>query len=118
MFKMGGAFSIRRHDRPAIRKNPDPIGSLVHHRLQGQNHAFLQSGSLMGGAKIWNLRVLMEIFSDPVPDEISHDRKSMGFHPSLNGVGNIEKSISDLGLFNADRQSFLRYFKESFGLRV
>ena len=94
------------------------MSPLIHHGLQSKDHAFPESRSLVGCAEIWNLRFLMEIPSNPVSYEISDDRESMGFYPSLNGVGNIEKSIPNLSLFNADVQSLLRNFKESSGLRI
>src|SRR5579864_3800747 len=66
----------------------------IHHRLDGEHHAFLQPRILVLPIHvIGHLRLLVQLCADPVPHVLPHDAESVRSHVLLHGAANIEKPV-------------------------
>jgi len=72
----------------------------------------------MGGPKIWDLGVFVQLPPDAMTYKISHHGKPMFLHPRLDGIGDVKKAIPSLCLFNPNVKGLLRYLEKSLGFPV
>lgn len=86
---MRGQAAVKRFDRPAIRKRFHAPSTGVNHRFNGNRHPAAQSYTASGDAEIRHLGVLVQLFTDTVTDEITHDGKAVFADKSLNSCSDI-----------------------------
>src|SRR6202021_1726291 len=98
---MSTKTSVRGYRRPLVIEHPGSRLAEVHHRLDGQYHAFPQFRTLSAGAEIGDLRLFVQLGSDPVSHELSHHAETVGLHVLLDSRPHIADRISNQHLLNA-----------------
>ncbi len=75
-------------------------------------------GPWPGAAKIWNLRLLVQLGANAVPDELAHHAKAVGFHVLLHRRAHIADRVADPRLLDALVQRSLGHFQQLPQLRL
>jgi len=88
VFKMGGKTTVRRFNCPAITFDIHLGCSGVDHRLNRHRHTGKQSSLGPVGPKIWDLRLLVECFSNSMTDKLPDHTKSGIFNRVLHSPRN------------------------------
>src|SRR4030095_7281744 len=72
----------------------------IHHRFDGDDHAFLQARTAPGFPVIRQVRFVVHLGANAVPDEFAYYRKSILLDQALHRVANIAEAVAGAHLFN------------------
>src|SRR5262249_56537657 len=89
MLEMSRQAAVFGDRRPAVLFNFNFVTSSIDHRLDGQNHPFLQSNPAVRLTIIWHRRFLMQLLTDAMTDEGADKRVA----PALCGLLNPKTQI-------------------------
>src|ERR1051326_970928 len=116
MLKVCADAAVLRDGGPAVFQNSCLGLAGVHHRFDGDDHAFAQPGAVPAGTEVRDLRVLVEPRPDTVSDEFADHAEAVGFHQFLHRRSDIAHSVADARRFDAavqrvsrDRQQLLDF---------
>src|SRR5262245_37676183 len=115
MLEMSRQAAVFGDRRPAVLFNFNFVTSSIDHRLDGQNHPFLQSNPAVRLTIIWHRRFLMQLFTDAMTDEGADNRVARALCGLLNRKTEIPQPLSVLKLFNASIQRLLRNLHQTLG---
>src|SRR6185503_2910525 len=73
MLEMGREGSVGGHYGPVVRQDPGVVASEREHRLDGQADARLELATRAAGPVIRDLRLLVHVRADAVPNELAND---------------------------------------------
>src|ERR1035441_7886857 len=94
MFEVGAVTAVFGHCRPLIVKYSRTRPTDVHHGLDRQDHAVAQLRPVPGGPVVRNLRVLVQLRTDAVPDELPHHTETVGLNHLLHGCAHVPNRIA------------------------
>src|SRR6267378_6226663 len=99
VLEMCRGAAIRRFRHPLI-AHAHFRASRIHHRLDGYHHAFLQPRAASRITVIRQVRLVMHLCADAMPDKYPDHRKSVLFHPALHRVAYIAEPVACAHLFD------------------
>src|SRR5208283_4867973 len=106
-------YSCRRPLPPSTyRSKPWLRTARVHHRLDRQHHALGQLGALAFLAEVRNLRRLVQLRSDAVPDKFPNYAEARRFHVLLDRRSNVPNRVANLHLLDAPIERCFGYFEQ------
>src|SRR5579863_6828556 len=117
MLEVRRIAAVRRYRRPIIGEYLHARAATIHHRLNRENHSFLQPLTLSRGAVVRNLRLFVHPGSDAVPDELANNRKAVLFDPLLHSGRYITEPIPRPDILNGALERFARHSQELLPLR-
>ena len=88
------------------------MGPSGNHRLDREDEPGPEHDALTGVAPVRNLRLLVHLRADPVPDEGADDTETVGLGVGLNGVADIENREL------AEQNHVPGYFRHSWVTRI
>src|SRR4029077_10655743 len=112
VFEMRRAAAVGGHRGPLIVENPHFRPACVNHRLDGENHAFLDARAVAGLAVIRQVRLFVHFGANSMADELTHHREAMLFDPLLHGRGDITQAIPRPNLLNGLIQGFASHAQQ------
>src|SRR5262249_60498580 len=89
MLEMSRQAAVFGDRRPAVLFNFNFVTSSIDHRLDGQNHPFLQSNPAVRLTIIWHRRFLMQLLTDA----LTHEGADNPVAPPLSGLLNRKTQI-------------------------
>src|SRR6516164_9766340 len=93
VFEMRRRTSIGGFGHPfAAHLDFRPAG--VHHRFDGDNHAFLQTRASSRLPVVWKVGFIVHLRADAVPHKLPHHRVTVLLDPALHRVTNVAKTIA------------------------
>lgn len=105
---MGRQASVGGDGRPAVLQHPHLEGTGVDHRLDGDHHTADQSGASAGLAIVRDLRLLVQMLTNTVADEVTDDSAAERFGIGLHGMPDIRDPASLAREFHALEKALLR----------
>src|SRR3989344_913137 len=109
MFKMRAFFAIGGMESVAIRVKLYVLRAVIEHRFKRYHHPGHELNSLARFAKVWDIRVFMNIFTHSMTGENFHNAITMVTDKRLNRVTYVSRGVSTLRYINADfKRSFSR----------
>src|SRR3954466_12569361 len=84
----------------------------VHHRLDGEDHAFAQLQSRSVCAIVRDLRVFVQLGADAVSDELTDHAEAIGFDDVLHGGADVSDAVADTHLLDSAIQRSFRDVKQ------
>lgn len=115
---MGGPGAVCGDGSPVILQHLDAVSTQINHRLNGQNHAALESGQGITRAVVGNLRLLMQVAADSVSHIVPDDSESEGFDKVFNGTTDLHEGVALLGLSNAAEERLLCHGQQAAGFHA
>src|SRR5215213_11624194 len=106
---MGTRFPIDSYDRPSIRQDLRKMRALVNHRLDREHVASLNLWSQPGSTIIRNLRILVHLSADPMPNVIAHNRIPIRFGVLLHCPAYITEMVSRTALLDRTVQTLFSH---------
>src|SRR6266849_2478381 len=97
--------AIRRFCHPLV-AHPHFRPSRVHHRLDGDDHAFLQPRPVTFVAVVRQVGLVVHLGADAVPDELPHHRISVLLDPALHRIADIAEPVASAHLVDRAVQRF------------
>src|SRR5690554_6677867 len=94
------------------------ITTHIHHRLNGQGHASLQTRAPPRGSEIRNLWRFVHLATNSMSDKISDHGKPSFFSTLLHSMGDIRKAVTDLSLGDALKEGFFCSLEQALNLGV
>src|SRR4051812_40183522 len=96
MLKVSAKTSVFRDGGPLIVEHPRSGTSDVHHRLDCQDHAFAQPRPMPACPEIRNLRIFVQLGTNPVSDKLSNYAEPGSLDVLLNCRANIANRVANL----------------------
>src|SRR5579859_4381373 len=115
---MRAETAVGGHGGPLIAEHPRLGLSVIHHRLDGEDHAFTQPGTVSTGAEVRNLRLFVQARPDTMAYKLAHYAESGGFDVLLNRRAHISDRIADPHLLDAAVQRGFGYFQQLLQFRL
>ena len=113
MLEMSRVFAILRADGPLVLGvHEDGFVSHSDHRLDGDEHAGFQHGSITASPIVGNRRVFVHLTADAMSGEFSDDAVAMRFAMTLHGAADVSDMLACDGILNAEIEAFLRCFQQ------
>src|SRR5216683_5223605 len=78
----------------------------IHHRLDGDDHALLQPRAASLVTVVRQVRLVVHLRSDSVPDELAHHRETVLLDPALHRVADIAEPVTRAHLVDRAIQRF------------
>ena len=91
---VGGQAAVSGRHGPAIRLHACGVITQREHRLDGQAQADLDAATLATGAVVGDLRFLVHLVADAVPDVGTHDAVAMLEADVLDGAGDVLEGVA------------------------
>src|SRR5690242_15906274 len=112
-----GVLEVRR--RTAVRGLRGPFIAHPHfrapsidHRLDRDDHAFLQPRAAAFFTVIRQVRLVVHPSTDAVPDKLPHHRKTVLFDPALHRVANVPQAVAGAHLVDGAVQRFAGHLEQ------
>src|SRR6202790_166411 len=93
VLEVSGRAAIGRLRHPLV-AHPYFRAAGIDHRLHSDDHAFLQPSAASCFAVIRQIRLVVHLGTDAMPDELAHHRKTVRFHQALYCVANIAEPVA------------------------
>src|SRR5215471_16250755 len=117
MLKMRRRLPIGGFGCPFV-SHPNVRTARVHHRLDRNHHAFLQSRAAPGFAIIRQVRLVVHFRSDAMPDKFANHRKTILLDQALHCVANVTEPVSRAHLVNRAVERFLGHVEQLLQFRL
>jgi hypothetical protein len=117
MLVLGGQLAVECPRGPAVGVDRHEVGAFGDHRLDGDDHAFLETQPFAGLADMHVARILMQIASDAVREQVAHDAEAVRFGMLLDRARHVAEPIAGQRLRDAEVQAFLRDAHQLLGHR-
>src|ERR1700674_5818985 len=95
MLKMRAETAVGGDCRPLVAQHPGFRLAKIHHRFNGQNHAFAQLGAMTASSIVRHLRFLVQVRPNAMPHKFADDAKAGGLHMLLHRRSHIAHRIAD-----------------------
>ena len=102
--KWAASEPSRGVDGPVVAAHPDLGRAGVDHRLDREHHARLQLRARARLAEVGDLRVLVHVAADAVPDQRADDREPLGLDLALDRVRDVAEVVAGPRLLDAGEQ--------------
>src|SRR5579884_150319 len=112
MLKVGAPAAVGCYGCPLVVEHRNIRLARVHHRFNGENHAFFQPRTLPTGTEIRNLRLLVQAGTDAVSHKIAYHAEAVGLDHLLHRGTDIADGLPDLHGLNSALQRSLGYFHQ------
>ena len=117
MFPLRGQATVLGDDGPAVAHLANVTLASVDHRLDGENHAFLQLDPCAGLAVMQDLRVFMKFLADAVAAKFPHDGITARFRVFLDGMTDVAQRSARFDLLDASPHTLVGDVAKALGLR-
>src|SRR3989344_8510857 len=111
MFKMSTRLTVNSTVGIAVIVQNDMTTTQIEHRLDGDNCPRFESQTLASLAKIWDVRILMNLVSYAMTGELLHYAVTTGDSDFLDGGANISYPRTSFGRADTGHQSFHCFFE-------
>src|SRR5580658_9197727 len=115
---MGAAASVGGDRGPLVVQHAGAGLAKIYHRLNRENHAFAQTGTLAAGSEVRDLRFFVQLGPDTVSHELANDTEAVGFYKFLHGRTDIADRVADSCLLDALVQRSFSYFEQLANFRL
>src|SRR5215212_3265273 len=105
--EVGGERAVLREDRPVVVGHPHLVTASCDHRLDRQHHPLLQPRASPGRPVVGDLRILVHLAPDAVPDERADDREALRLDVPLDRVRDVTEAIARHALRHRREQRLL-----------
>ena len=89
VFEVSAVAAVGGDSGPLIAQETGFRLSVIHHRLDGDDHALAQSGTPSSGTKVWNLRLFVQTRADSVSNELAHHAEAVGLDVVCRGLSMV-----------------------------
>ena len=89
VLKVGGPGAVCGDGGPVVVQHLYAEGAEGDHGLDGQDHAALEAGQVVGGAVVGDLGVLMQVAAHAVAHVFPHDAEAEGLDEVLDGAADL-----------------------------
>src|SRR5438094_700679 len=113
VLKVGGQGAVRGADRPAVRLHEDLVAAGVDHGFDRQGHPRLEPRRGARRPKVRDLRVLVHLAADAMPDELPDDREAGRLDVLLDRGRDVAQVAAWPGLVDADVQGLLGHLQQA-----
>src|SRR6267378_3407051 len=111
VLEMRRGAAIRRFRHPLV-AHANFRAAGIHHRLDGDDHAFLQPRAASRVTVVRQVGLVVHPRADAVPDELPHHRKTVLLHPTLHRVADIPEPVARPHLVDRAIQRFAGYIDQ------
>ena len=77
MLKMSGGEPVGSDSSPLVGKDLDLCAAHIDHGFDGECHTGFEFGTAPAFAKIWDLGIFVELATNSVTDEFTHDAEAI-----------------------------------------
>src|SRR6185437_3254060 len=110
VLEMNRWLVIRCAHRPTVTLGINLASSKVDHRLDSQHETLFQFGAGTPASVIWDLRLFMHVFAQPMPYQLTDYAITILLRRVLfDGIGDIPDPVAGDSLFNAFVKGLFRY---------
>lgn len=103
---------------PLVGQNLDLGAAHIDHGFNGECHAGFEFGTTTAFAEIWHLGIFVELATNAVTDEFTHDAETifnrLGFHK----IRDVANAVAWAGELHSTVENFFRNSKKTLNLRV
>src|SRR2546428_5432834 len=117
VLEVGGETAVEGADGPIVGVAFGAPVADVDHGLDRDDHAGPQDGAGVGRAVVRDLRVLVHVAADAVPDVLADDGEALAFDPGLDGGADLADAGGAARGRNAPPEGLAGYLDELLGLR-
>src|SRR5438128_1685488 len=111
VLEMSGRAAIRRFRRPLI-AHPHIRTPRIHHRLDRDYHSFLQPRAAPRFAVIRQVRLVVHLRSDTMPDKFANHRKTVLLDQALHRITDIAEPVARAHLVNRTVERLSRHVQQ------
>src|ERR1700722_9353799 len=101
MLEVRAEAAIGRNGGPLVAQHSRLRLAKIHHRLNGDDHAFPQLRAVSSRSVIRHLRLFMQMRADSVPNKFAHHAKACGFYVFLYRRSHVADRIPDSRLIDS-----------------
>src|SRR5579863_2392976 len=116
VLEVSGRFAVGRFSNPFVAHVNVRLAG-VHHRLDGDDHAFLKPRAATRITIVRKVGLVMHLGADAVPDKLTNYRVPVLLDPSLHRVTDIAQPIARAHFVDRAIQRLSSHFQQLFGFR-
>ena len=116
VLELGGEGAVAGHGGPAVVEHLHLRAAGIHHRLDGEEHAFLELGAFTGAAEMEDVGRGVEGAADAVAAEVADHGEALLLHVALDGVADVAERGAGLHHGDAAEQALVGHVHQQGGL--
>src|SRR5882724_2254693 len=94
------------------------MASRIHHGLDCDDHAFLQTGAAARFTVVRQIGLVMHLGTDAVPDKLAHYRETVLLDQALHRVANVAEAVARAHLFDGAVERVAGHIQQLLQLRL